>query len=196
VRASWSDREIAGLGEGRAIVVEAALGPEARAVSRALEACDGDLSAVGVGRQRIRSGARGDKITWIDADDPPPVLAPLLAWFASVRDLANREAWLGLGKVEIQLAAYPPGAAYERHRDALRGRPGRRLTAIWYANPDWTEADGGELVAQEPEGPRLIAPILDRAVVFLSDRLEHVVRPSRRIRRAATAWFWGRDDPG
>ncbi|HLE44005.1 MAG TPA: 2OG-Fe(II) oxygenase [Methylomirabilota bacterium] len=43
-----------------------------------------------------------------------------------------------------------------------------------------------------PEGPLDVAPVLDRLVVFLSERLDHEVLPTLAPRRAVTAWFYGR----
>jgi hypothetical protein len=35
--------------------------------------------------------------------------------------------------------------------------------------------------------------LLDRLIVFLSERVEHEVLPTRAVRRAVTAWFRARD---
>jgi len=41
--------------------------------------------------------------------------------------------------------------------------------------------------------PLDVAPVLDRLVVFLSERLDHEVLPTFAPRLAVTAWFYGRD---
>jgi SM-20-related protein len=41
-----------------------------------------------------------------------------------------------------------------------------------------------------------VEPILDRLLVFLSERVEHEVLPTRVPRRAVTAWFRPRDPLG
>jgi SM-20-related protein len=75
------------------------------------------------------------------------------------------------------------------------------VTAIYYANPAWRPADGGALrlyadpsvdsgAAVEPVD---VAPILDRLLVFLSERVEHEVLPTQAPRRAITAWFRAHD---
>src|SRR5207237_9847174 len=89
------------------------------------------LQPAAVGRER-QSGVRGDHITWIDDDGR----------FEALR-LDLNEAWLGLQRFDLQAARYQAGAAYPRHRDAFRGGPSRRVTAIWYLNDEWST--GGEL---------------------------------------------------
>ena len=84
------------------------------------------------------------------------------------------------------------GARYVRHRDAFPGQGNRRLTAICYLNPDWRPEHGGMLRLHLDTGPLDVEPTLDRLVVFLSERVEHEVLPSRALRLAATAWFHGR----
>jgi hypothetical protein len=63
------------------------------------------------------------------------------------------------------------------------------VTAIYYANPVWCPEDGGALRLHGDEGPIDVAPILDRLLVFLSERVEHEVLPAVTPRRAVTAWF-------
>ena len=103
----------------------------------------------------------------------------------------NNDAWLGLTRFDVQLAHYASGGSgYARHRDALRGAHGRRLTAVSYLNAAWTPADGGRLrlhVSPEIE----IDPVMGRLVVFLSERVEHEVLPMFASRYAATAWYYG-----
>jgi SM-20-related protein len=147
---------------------------------------------------RIDARVRGDNIAWVTPDDAPPDLAALCLVFRALRDALNREAYLGLERMEIQIARYPGGgAAYDRHRDAFAtpagGRPNRRVTAIYYANPGWRPGDGGALRLHLGGDPIDVAPELDRLIVFLSERVEHEVLPARAPRRAVTAWFRGPD---
>ena len=93
-------------------------------------------------------------------------------------------------------------SAYRPHRDAFPAppgaRPNRRVTAIYYANPGWRADDGGplRLHPSSDAGPVDVAPVLDRLLVFLSERVEHEVLPTRVARRAVTAWFRARDPLG
>ena len=91
-------------------------------------------------------------------------------------------------------ASYPGGGArYVKHRDALPYKAGRKLTVIYYLNPHWQPADGGELQIWPPDGgpPVVVAPRADRLVLFVSS-LEHEVLPAWRPRYALTTWMFNR----
>jgi hypothetical protein len=66
----------------------------------------------------------------------------------------------------------------------------RRLTAIFYLNPRWTEGDGGELTLWPwPAGaPIALPPLNDRLVLFSSTRMLHSVTPSSAERFCFTLW--------
>jgi len=195
-----ADTEIRALGDGGATVLDGWLGPElARAIHREVDAVatSGGLRPAGVSRgtgHRVDAGTRGDAIAWLTPDTNEPGLAALHARFEALRAALNRDAYLGLERLEVQLARYPGGGArYRRHRDAFPGRSNRRVTAIYYVNPAWRPADGGLLRLYGPDGPRDVEPILDRLVLFLSERVEHEVLPTAAPRMAVSAWFYGRD---
>lgn len=142
---------------------------------------------------RLDAATRGDTIAWLDPAAAPPALAPLCAYLSTLRESLNRDAYLGLDRFDLQLARYPgAGARYRRHRDAFPGRATRRVTATYYANPDWRPEAGGLLRLHLAEGPVDVEPILDRLVVFLSERVDHEVLPVAAPRLAITAWFYGR----
>merc|ERR1711963_786175 len=106
------------------------------------------------------------------------------------------------------VARYAKGARYARHLDAnpekLAGE--RRLTSVYYLNPDWNISKGGFLrihlpdevgktlpaVKQESDGGRFfdIEPVSDRLVLFASGWLEHEVLPTSEERLAITTWFY------
>ena len=91
-------------------------------------------------------------------------------------------------------ASYPGGGArYVKHRDALPYKAGRKLTVIYYLNPGWQPAHGGELRIWPPDGsePVVVAPRADRLVLFVSS-LEHEVLPAWRPRYALTTWMFNR----
>jgi len=202
-----TDAEVSGLREQGWFLRDTLLGHSvALGIHDAVEAlaAEGRLRPAGVSRgpsRRVDAAVRGDTITWMELDDAPPKLVPLRSVFVSLRDALNREAYLGLDRIEIQIARYPGGGSrYDRHRDAFRtqlgARPNRRVTAIYYANPTWRPEDGGALRLHLEEGPRDVAPVLDRLLVFLSEQVEHEVLPAREPRRAVTAWFRARDPLG
>ena len=83
------------------------------------------------------------------------------------------------------------------------------MTAIYYANPGWRPENGGALRlhahgtdgtdaadAATDAGAVDLAPLLDRLLVFLSERVEHEVLPTKTPRWAVTAWFRPRDALG
>ena len=176
------------LGEARALAVRAA------ALAR-VEA--GTLKPAGIrrGADHTRdTSVRGDHIEWV-VPGAAPELEALWHRFESLGEAVSAGAYLGLGRFDVQLACYPGGGArYARHRDAFPGKSNRRLTAIWYANADWKPEHGGvlRLFPEDTGAPVEVAPVLDRLVVFLSERLEHEVMPAHASRLALTAWFYGR----
>jgi SM-20-related protein len=175
---------------GRA-AVEAVLG-EVEALVRVRA-----LRPAGVSRgahHRVDAETRGDAIAWLAPETAGPGLAVLHAGFDALREALNREAYLGLARTDVQLARYPGGGAgYRRHRDAFPGQSNRRVTALYYLNPAWQPEHGGLLRCHLDGGPLDVAPIADRLVCFLSERVEHEVLPAFAPRLAVTAWFYGRD---
>lgn len=195
-----ADADVEALGEGRALVFDDALDAStSAAVWRAAVAAvaRGEVASAGVGRAagyRVDTAIRSDLMCWLGDEDIAGPFAPAAALFDAVMAEANAQAWLGLRRWTAQLALYPgAGTRYQRHRDAFVRHPGRLLTAILYLNPAWTPADGGALAVFEPSGEglveRLVEPLLGRLVVFLSDRVEHEVRPVHAPRLALTAWY-------
>jgi SM-20-related protein len=202
-----SETEIRALGERGWFLRDGLLGGSAAlAVHGAVQALAtaGRLRPAALGRgptHRVDEAYRGDAIAWIAADGVPAGLEPLWGAFVALRDALNRDAYLGLGGVEVQVARYPGGgAAYRRHRDAFpepsAARPARRVTAIYYANPAWAATDGGALRLHADHGRVDVAPLLDRLLVFLSEEVEHEVLPTRVPRWAVTAWLRTRSPLG
>lgn len=139
--------------------------------------------------RRMDATERSDLMAWIDPSDVTPALNVLHGVFMSLQAQLNEGLFLGLRSFELQAAVYPGGGAhYRRHMDAFPGSENRVVTAIVYLNPDWKPQHGGELLAWAPDVTS-VAPALGRWVVFLSDRIEHEVRPAFAERWALTAWF-------
>jgi SM-20-related protein len=190
------DAEVEALGEGGWVIRDGWLGSEvARAARDACARLAADARPAGVSAARVVDPRiRRDAILWLDPADPDPALAPVLAGFAALMAELNRAAWLGLTRFDLQLAAYPgDGAGYQRHRDALAGaqvRSPRRVTSIYYLNPDWVPEHGGELAIFGQRDVFSVSPIADRLLIFLSDRVDHEVRPAFAPRLALTAWFY------
>jgi SM-20-related protein len=186
-----SDDELRALGDGGHVLRDGLLGAEVAALVRAeAEALAAGLRPARTGKdRRLDPATRGDDIGWLDAAAGPGI-ATLFERFEAIRSALNRGAYLGLRRFEVQLARYGGGAAvYARHRDAFAGANERVATAIYYLNPSWSTADGGALRLHLAEGPVDVAPLLDRLVLFLSERVEHEVLPVHHPRLAITAWY-------
>ena len=88
------------------------------------------------------------------------------------------------------------GGCFPWHYDAAGVGARRRLTCVYYLNPDWREGDGGEIVLM-PFGRahKKIAPAMDRCVIFLSEYVNHRVLLAKphidveRRRMAISMWF-------
>lgn len=77
------------------------------------------------------------------------------------------------------------------HFDTSSRVDGRRLTAILYLNPSWSDCDGGFLrLYPFPHSPIDIAPIHQRMVIFDSVRMLHRVMPSKKERVCVSIWMW------
>ena len=193
------DEDIQSLGERGWFTRESFLGgAAARALyTEARARVDaGRLRPAGIRRgadHTLERATRGDFITWIEPDEAGVALGSLREAFTALGETLSAEAYLGLGRFDLQLAWYPGhGEHYARHVDAFPGQSNRRVTAIYYLNPDWGPAQGGLLRLHLEEGPVEVAPTLDRLVVFLSERIEHEVLPAHGSRLALTAWYYGR----
>lgn len=164
-------------------------GPE---LARALRAQAGATPLRRAGIQRgaqLDAAVRSDEIAFLTADEAEGPLAIAVERFEALRVAMNEAAWLGLRSFDLQLARYAPGARYVRHLDAFKGQANRRLTAIAYLNEGWEPAHGGALRLFAEAGEVVIEPVLDRLVVFLSERLEHEVEEAHHERWALTAWY-------
>jgi hypothetical protein len=68
----------------------------------------------------------------------------------------------------------------------------RQVTMLIYLNEHWEDGDGGEIVLQPfLERSVVIPPLMDRAVIFLSDVVLHRVLPANKPRYCFTIWIDG-----
>jgi SM-20-related protein len=156
----------------------------------------GDFRCAGIGRDRafqLDAQSRGDRILWLDRGNALPAQLRYLALLEELCQAVNRALFLGLDRLDLHAANYPPGSFYRRHLDAFRHNNLRVLTVILYINPRWHAWDGGALrlyLDAQPEGDFVdVLPESGRLVTFLSDSFHHEVRATHRLRASITGWF-------
>jgi len=158
------------------------------------------FQAAGVGRAdefQLNPFVRKDEIRWLSQQDP--VEASYLAWMEQLRLGLNRRLFMGLFDYEAHFSRYTEGAFYKKHVDAFKGRTNRVLSTVFYLNPGWALADGGQLLMyadEQSSDPEVlstpiakIAPLMGSLVVFLSDRFPHEVTAASRLRYSIAGWF-------
>jgi SM-20-related protein len=179
-----TDDEIRALGTQCYFIRDGFLGPQrARAAYDFALRMHDTLKPAGIGTDGRRdTRVRADLTAWLDD-------SPLHPAFTELMQQLNSGAYLGLRGFQVQLACYPGGGAhYARHVDAPPGHKLRRVTGIVYLNPDWKPEHGGQLRLHLD--PVLdVEPVLDRLVVFLSEKVPHEVLPAFDTRYAVTSWF-------
>jgi len=156
------------------------------------------LAGMGTGKEHWNDKkVRGDELLWVNNrwqfKDNSPTLYNVLVKLDMLRNEFNNACQLNSPeKTQTQLACYPgEGTHYVRHLDSFVGGSTRRLTALYYLNPNWKKGDGGELRMYLNNGEwKDIEPIADRLVIFQSRRMEHEVLPSFQMRYALTMWFY------
>ncbi len=154
---------------------------------------DAQLKRAGVGRNedfQLNDTVRGDAIEWLEPGDPS--VTEFLSIMDKLRSALNQRLFLGLCDYEAHFARYNPGAFYKKHSDAFRGKPGRKVSSVFYLNVDWDFAAGGELVLYDEAGKDelvRVAPECGRLVLFLSEEFPHEVLPASRQRQSIAGWF-------
>ena len=102
---------------------------------------------------------------------------------------------LGLVECEAHYAVYPPGAGYARHLDRLRDSDARVVSAVFYLNEDWHDADGGALRLYLADGAgRDVLPARRRRwCCSCPAEFEHEVLPATRERMSIACWMRQRE---
>lgn len=148
----------------------------------------------GIGRNQqhqLDDDYRTDEIHWLESEQAAE--QHYLTWMEQLRQGINRTLFMGLFDYEAHFAHYAPGTFYKRHLDAFQGNTNRVVTTVFYLNPDWQAAQGGEIhlyADQQAEQPfKSIHPQQGTLVVFLSDQFPHEVVSATRDRYSIAGWF-------
>lgn len=152
----------------------------------------GCLRPAGIGRGRtlqVRPEIRSDQVQWVDNEQPPEALTPYLQRMEALRQQLNQQLFLGLDAYECHLTTYPRGSFYRRHLDQFADQARRQVSTIFYLNPRWRAADGGELRIETGDGVVTVLPEAGTLVLFRAADFWHEVRRARRLRLSVTGWF-------
>ena len=142
------------------------------------------------GAGRTVSSLRGDSTHWFVTGAMSAPQQAFAEHIDALRIALNRELMLGLVECESHYAVYRPGAGYARHLDCLRDNDARVVSAVFYLNEGWQEADGGALrLYLEGGGYRDILPHAGSLLLFLSAQFEHEVLPATRDRLSIACWM-------
>jgi len=151
-----------------------------------------DFQQASIGKddnKQVNLTQRGDFIYWIDPKNCLPYASEYLKNLEQIISGLNRHFYLGIRDYECHYAHYPVGSFYKRHTDRHAKGSARRVSSVFYLNPNWKESEGGELVIYEASGKSsLIKPEMGTLALFLSE-LEHEVLPTLRERKSITGWM-------
>lgn len=134
-----------------------------------------------------KTDIRGDRIRWITKD-----FFAGYYYLQSINELAhlfNRTLFAGIRHSEAHYACYPPGFGYKWHSDNPVGRDERVVSAVFYLNDEWEDADGGQLsIIDCHNQPHQLLPKANRLVIFDSN-LQHQVEIAHRQRYSIATWL-------
>ena len=157
---------------------------------------EGNFKKAGIGTlgmHQIDKTIRGDEIKWLDNQNLSPASQVYMDQVGAMMRYFNRTLFLSLKDFECHFAHYPSGTFYKRHLDLLKLSDHRKLSFVFYLNPNWKEGDGGELLLYLQENGEektvTVNPILGRLVVFRSEILEHEVALVHKSRHSITGWM-------
>ncbi len=148
------------------------------------------LTPARVGADRDRTLLRGDSTHWFEPDALSTPQQAFADRIDALRIELSRSLMLGLVECESHYAMYPPGAGYARHLDQLRNNDARVVSAVFYLNDAWQEAEGGALrLHLADRSHRDIYPHAGTLLLFLSAQFEHEVLPATRNRMSIACWM-------
>jgi SM-20-related protein len=148
------------------------------------------LTPARVGADHAATLLRGDRTRWFL---PEALSTPQQAFanrIEALRIALNRDLFLGLVDSESHYAVYRPGAGYARHLDCLRNNDSRVISAVFYLNEAWQDAEGGALrLYLGDQSYHDVFPRAGTLLLFLSAQFEHEVLPATRDRMSIACWM-------
>ncbi len=146
------------------------------------------------------SAIRSDQTRWLDEMPIDPAEREARAKIEDLRAALNETLFLGARSAELHFAHYTPGASYKTHRDQFGDHDARVVSLVFYLNPVWQGAYGGELVIYDNErappptsraSPQLarVLPVAGTMVAFRSEMFPHEVLAATRHRFSLTGWL-------
>jgi SM-20-related protein len=150
------------------------------------------MSVAGIGNNEIKDSQqkmRGDKIYWMDKNNPNTFEQEFLHLAENFIEYLNRTCYAGINDYEFHYAVYEQGSYYKRHKDQFKNDDSRKYSLINYLNNNWVEEDGGQLLVYREEGVQKILPRSQTAVFFKSNEMEHEVTTSNRNRMSISGWL-------
>ncbi|MCA9836472.1 MAG: 2OG-Fe(II) oxygenase [Trueperaceae bacterium] len=151
----------------------------------------GDFRSARVGRsgENLKSEIRNDRIHWLDEENLSDVQQRYLDFLNDIKDLLNRELFMGIASFEGHYAVYPEGSFYKAHLDRFQDADERVMSCILYLNKDWQHDFGGQLRLHLDEQMLDVEPEAGTIVLFYSDKVLHEVLPANQERLSLTGWF-------
>ncbi|CAG2161091.1 2OG-Fe(II) oxygenase [Cupriavidus numazuensis] len=148
------------------------------------------LTPARVGANRATTLLRGDSTRWFQPDALSTAQQAFADRIEALRHALNRDLFLGLIDSESHYAVYRPGAAYARHLDCLRNNVSRVISAVFYLNEAWQDAEGGALrLYLADQSYHDVFPRAGTLLLFLSAQFEHEVLPATRDRVSIACWM-------
>jgi SM-20-related protein len=195
---NWSEEQLDFFAEKRYLIIDDFL--SLSEVKNLRELADtrvlsGEFREAGVGKgndQRVVKTERGDWICWLEENSENEALQLYWNRVEEIKQIINRNFYLGLNEVEAHLAIYKAGGFYKRHSDRHQISSSRRISLVLYLNETWQELDGGKLRIYLSDESVDIEPLAGRMVVFTSE-LEHEVLTTSVNRYSITGWAHHRE---
>ncbi|MCP0913874.1 MULTISPECIES: 2OG-Fe(II) oxygenase [Legionella] len=133
---------------------------------------------------------RSDELCWLDFEPSNLPLQAYLKTITAICNHLNESLFLNLSEFEAHFAVYQPGTSYKKHVDQFKNTKNRLVSCVYYLNPDWQPAHGGELTLYDRNEQILaiIPPLHNRFVCFQSD-LPHEVNTTQQMRYSITGWL-------